>query len=230
LHNRQVWLIFVGITCYSSEDLYNWQYEGVVLPVSEDSTSDITAGSIMERPKVLYNKSTGKFVMYFHLELKGQGYQAARVGIAVSDRVTGPYKYLKSYRPNPNRFPENMTEEQRTATVKPTDFNEWWTPEWRKAAEDGMFVRRDLESGQMSRDMTLFVDDDGKAYHIYASEENLTIQLAELTEDYLDYTGRYVRIAPYHPIDGRYVWLPIQFENGLPVLKWRDKWDLNEWD
>lgn len=48
----------------------------------------------------------------------------------------------------------------------------------------------------MSRDMTLYVDDDGKAYHIYSSEDNLTLQIAELTDDYTAHTGRYVRMAP----------------------------------
>lgn len=28
--------------------------------------------------------------------------------------------------------------------------------------------------------MTLFVDDDGKAYHIYSSEDNLTLQIARI--------------------------------------------------
>lgn len=27
--------------------------------------------------------------------------------------------------------------------------------------------------------------------------------------------------------DGRYIWLPVQFENGLPVLKWMDNWTLD---
>ena len=44
--------------------------------------------------------------------------------------------------------------------------------------------------------MTVYVDDDGKAYHIYSAEENLTLNIAELADDYLDYTGRYVRVAP----------------------------------
>ena len=48
----------------------------------------------------------------------------------------------------------------------------------------------------MSRDMTLYVDDDGKAYHIYASEENLTLNIAELSDDYLSHSGKYVRVAP----------------------------------
>ena len=65
-------------------------------------------------------------------------------------------------------------------------FEEWWTPEWREAVNKGLFVKRDLEGGQMSRDMTLYVDDDGIAYHIYSSEENLTLQIAQLTDDYQD--------------------------------------------
>ena len=48
----------------------------------------------------------------------------------------------------------------------------------------------------MARDMQLFVDDDGKAYHIYSSEDNLTLHIAELSEDYLSHTGKYVRLAP----------------------------------
>ncbi|HHU97550.1 MAG: glycoside hydrolase family 43 protein [Bacteroidota bacterium] len=303
---------FVGVTCYSSTDLYNWRNEGVALSVSDNPESPIVKGSTIERPKVIYNAKTGKFVMYFHLELIGRGYEAAHVGVAVSDQVTGPYRLVKHGRVNAGIWPMNMTEEQRNSNVKHTDFEQWWTPEWMAAIKDGLLVRRDFEGGQMSRDMTLFVDDDGKAYHIYASEENLTLQIAELTDDYLDYTGNYVRVEPgghneapaifkkggryfmitsgctgwdpnaarlltaervmgtwtlhpnpargedadltfqsqstfvipvqgkrdafifmadrwrpRRPIDGRYIWLPILFEDGMPVLKWFDEWDLS---
>ena len=51
------------------------------------------------------------------------------------------------------------------------------TTEWCKQIERGMFWMRDFEGGQMSRDMTIFIDDDGKAYHFYSSEENLTLYL-----------------------------------------------------
>ncbi len=305
----------VGITCYSSSDLYTWKNEGIALPVSEDPESPIVRGSTIERPKVIYNAKTGKFVMYFHLELKGQGYDAAHAAVAVSDHVTGPYKLVKNGRVNAGKWPMNMMETERNSPVKSTDFKEWWTPEWMAAIKGGLFVRRDFEGGQMSRDMTLFVDDDNKAYHIYSSEDNLTLHIAELTDDYLDYTGKYIRVEPgghneapaifkkdgcyfmitsgctgwdpnaarlltadhimgqwtlhpnpckgedaqltFHsqstfilpvqgkenafifmadrwrpqnPIDGRYIWLPILFENGLPVLKWFDKWDLGIFD
>jgi hypothetical protein len=59
----------VGVTCYSSDDLYNWKNEGIALPVSDDPESPIVRGSVIERPKVIYNEKTGKFVMFFHLEL-----------------------------------------------------------------------------------------------------------------------------------------------------------------
>ena len=48
----------------------------------------------------------------------------------------------------------------------------------------------------MARDMTLYVDDDGKAWHIYASEENGTLQISQLSDDYLRPAGRYFRALP----------------------------------
>ena len=300
----------VGIRCYSSKDLYNWENEGVALASVDDPDSEIVKGAVMERPKVIYNKKTGKFVMWFHLELKGQGYSAARTGVAVSDNVTGPYKYLRSYRPNAGVWPMNAGEEMKTTGF--SDSLKWWTPKWGRAVDDGLFVKRDFEKGQMSRDMNLFVDDDGTAYHIHSSEENLTLHISELSADYTSFTDRWTRLfpgghneapalfkrkgkyylitsgctgwdpnaarsfvsdsiwgpwqqlgnpcvgdgaeltfqsqstsvlpvngkedafifmadrwKPQNPIDGRYVWLPIEFQEDKPTLKWRDEWDLS---
>ncbi len=186
---------FVGVTCYSSKDLVNWKYEGVALSVEDDPESEITRGCVLERPKVIYNKKTGKFVMWFHLELKGRGYSAARAAVAVSDNVTGPYKYLGSGRVNPGVLAQNVSEED-LASLEGIQEPESWTPEWLDAVKKGLYYKRDFEGGQMSRDMTLYVDDDGKAYHIYASEENLTLNIAELSDDYLSHSGKYVRVAP----------------------------------
>ena len=293
----------VGVMCYASKDLVNWRNCGVALSVTEPAPnqgngrsvrrrgattdSDIERGCILERPKVIYNPMTKKFCMWFHLELKGQGYNAARYGVAVADRPEGPYKFLYSSRANAGTWPIEGS---------PMNFDE--------------YLKRDYGTGQMSRDMTLFVDDDGKAYHIFSSEENFTLHIAELTGDYLHHTGRYTRMAPggqneapaifkhdgtywmitsgctgwapnearmfsapsiwgpwtqhpnpcrgplaektfngqstyilpvgdqyifmadiwrpYHPIDARYIWLPIEFEDGKPVVRWRDEWQLGK--
>lgn len=136
-----------GVSCYSSKDLTHWKNEGVALsPETSDSSSDIHTSKVIERPKVIYNRKTGKFVMWMHID--SQDYLYARSGVAVSDRPEGPFKYLGSVRPN----------------------------------------------GNMARDMTLFQDDNGKAYHFYSSEENQTMHICELTEDYLSHTTNDKRI------------------------------------
>ena len=38
------------------------------------------------------------------------------------------------------------------------------------------------------------------------------------------------RWTPDYAIDGRYIWLPVQFESGRPVLEWFDRWGLDFFD
>lgn len=187
-----------GVSCFTSKNLRDWTDRGIVMPVSDKAGSDIEAGCIVERPKVVYCPRTGKFVMWFHLELKGKGYDAARYGVAVSDNATGPFQFVRSGRVNPGVYPIGFSLPDTIDLKHQILFEEmkqWWTPEWRKQIERGMFLQRDMKSGQMARDMTIYVDDDGKAYHIYSSEDNLTLQIAQLTDDFMEHNGSYVRVA-----------------------------------
>lgn len=135
-----------GVSCYSSPDLKNWTFEGLALSADPDNPeSDLHPSKVIERPKVVYNPNTKKFVMWVHAE--SADYSKAAAGVAVSDTPTGPFTYIGSFRPN----------------------------------------------GAMSRDQTVFVDDDGSAYHIFSSENNQTLHIAELTDDYLLPTGRETR-------------------------------------
>ena len=324
----------VGVTCYASTDLVNWRNCGIALSVSDEPGSDIERGCVLERPKVIYNPVTKKFCMWFHLELKGRGYDAARYGVAVAEQPEGPYRFLYSQRADAGTWPLEFGKKELATmdTLDAAHFKEAWTPTWRKAVEEGLYVKRDFGTGQMSRDMTLYVDDDGKAYHIFSSEDNLTLHIAELTGDYLHHTGRYTRVAPAghneapaifkhegtywmitsgctgwdpnearmfsapsiwgpwtqhpnpcrgtkaeltfggqstyilkiengklkekgspkaaknyqpstfnvqyifmadvwrprHPSDARYIWLPIEFEDGKPVIRWRKEWQVGE--
>ncbi len=79
-----------GASCYSSTDLYNWKNEGVVM-----EKGDI---QIFERPKVVYDEKNRKYVMWFHYD--GNNYTVAELGVAVSDKPTGPFKLKDHYRPN----------------------------------------------------------------------------------------------------------------------------------
>lgn len=165
-----------GVSCYSSTNLYDWKKEGVALPANaEDPDHDLACENIIERPKVIYNARTKKFVMWLHQD--SPDYQAARSGVAVSDHPAGPFKYLGSFRPNAGVWPLNVT------------------PQDKQTGETNI-LSRDFEGGQMARDMTLFVDDDGKAYHFYASEKNATLHVSLLTDDYLKPAGKYARLFP----------------------------------
>ena len=188
----------VGVSVYSSPNLRDWTNEGVALAVSEEHGSDIERGCIMERPKVIYNPKTKKFVMLFHLELKGRGYEAARVAFAESDSPTGPFRFIRSTRVNAGIWPFDMDKKARkeAQSTNPSAWKKWWTAPWRAEVEKGMYLWRDFQGGQMSRDMTVFIDDNGKAYHITSSQENLTLLVSELTDDFLDFTGKYNTIAP----------------------------------
>ena len=339
----------VGIHCYSSADLYNWRDEGIVLKMSQDPESPIIVGTVLERPKVVFNKKTGKFVMFVHLESRKGAtakstniddiyrerpdYRSAKVAIAVSDSVAGDYKFLKAVRPNAGKYPLGW-EGKLKAIRNQLDAKHpnWDDPD--KALSvmngseimDGHIFLRDFPNGQMSRDMTVFVDDDEKAYLITASEENGTLHIHELTDDYLDFTGKFIRARigkhneapavfkkdgkyfmfssyctgwkpnpgrlnvadsmlgewrelgnpcrgagqkadrtypeakadttfrsqstyvipvqgkkdafiyvgdrwlPEDAMDGRYIFLPVEWENGLPVIRWRDSWDLSFFD
>lgn len=122
-----------GVSCYSSKNLRDWKFEGLVLKANEDPGHDLHASKVLERPKVVYNARTGKFVMWAHVE--SADYSKAAAGVAVADSPVGPFTYLGSFRPN----------------------------------------------NAMSRDQTVFVDDDGRAYQFASSEDNATLYINELT-------------------------------------------------
>lgn len=214
-HKEQGDTCEVGVHVYSSTDLYTWTDRGIALHVEQDPDSEITSGCIIERPKVTFSRATGKFVMWFHLELKPMGRKAGRSGIAISDTPTGPYRYLGSVRPNAGVWPLNVTESQKARLEEAqkligTAF--WGSPHPDRAKMD--FLGRDFHGGQMAKDMTIFEDDDGTAYHVFSSEENSTLHISRLNEDRVTHSGEWIRCFPYlwHEApalckhDGRY-WL-----------------------
>ena len=139
----------IGISCYSSKDLMNWKYEGLVIESDkENPESPLYHEKVCERPKVIYCEKTGKFVLWLHLDKKDYTY--AGVGIAVSDSPTGSFKLIDAKQPN----------------------------------------RLD------SRDMTIFKDDDGKAYLFHSTNWNRTMGISNLTDDYADLDGFYVYSMP----------------------------------
>ena len=204
----------VGVHCYSSKDLYNWTDEGIALSVDpEGSGSEIEKGCILERPKVIYNVKTKKYVMWFHLETKATGYTGALSGVAISDNVMGPYSYIEAIRPNAGHWPINVTDRHKTGQI-PSQGKKYGGGSLPSHPDSLNLLARDMAGGQMARDMNLFVDDDGKAYHIYSSEENSTLHIALLSDNYTTHSGIYTR-----NFIGRFMEAPAMFKrNGKYYL------------
>ncbi|MBK3630655.1 family 43 glycosylhydrolase [Streptomyces sp. MBT49] len=96
---------FRSVDAYRSTDLKNWEFRNRVLTRSSDP--ELAAANI-ERPKVVYNAATGKFVMWMHKE-NGTDYSEARAAVAVSDTVDGDYAWQGSFRPLGQHMSRDIT-------------------------------------------------------------------------------------------------------------------------
>ena len=186
-----------GIHMYTSEDLYNWKDEGVVLKTMKTESEfndeyfsklygDLSKeqkyaiyedlwqgqggdGCVIERPKMLHNPKTDKYVIWFHADgttpsSHGQdNYGKAKAGVAISDNALGPYKLLGTY-----------------LLVNNDKYDHTWD-----------------HIGGHVRDMNLFQDDDGTAYVIYSSDGNSNMYIAKLNDDY---TG--ISKSGNNPVEG----------------------------
>lgn len=91
-----------GVRLYSSQDLYNWKSEGIILEPSDDIENPMHPERIMDRPHIIYNKRTKQFVMWVKFAGSDEDYSDWRVqymGVAVSDDIRKPFKMVKYIRP-----------------------------------------------------------------------------------------------------------------------------------
>ena len=132
----------------SDDPTYETKLEEVYWNLAEDRC-------VMERPKVLYNESTGQYVMWWHCDgrtpTNTADYGKARAGVAVADNPAGPFKFVGTYllASDPDRTSHGF----------------------------------DSEGGHV-RDMNVFKDDDGTAYVLYSSEGNEVMYIARLNDSY----------------------------------------------
>ncbi|MFF7521656.1 RICIN domain-containing protein [Streptomyces pseudovenezuelae] len=103
--NRNADNTFKAVSVYRSADLRTWEFRRDVLTRSSDP--ELAVANI-ERPKVIYNSTTGKFVMWMHKE-NGSDYNQARAAVAVSDSVDGDYAWRGSFRPPSGTTSRDMT-------------------------------------------------------------------------------------------------------------------------
>ncbi len=82
-----------GVRMYESTDLYNWKDLGLIIPPEVDNPeSSIHPESMMDRPHIIYNKFTKKYVCWLKI-MHLDGSQTETV--LTADKLTGPYAKIK---------------------------------------------------------------------------------------------------------------------------------------
>ena len=137
------------VSCYRSQNLTDWEFRNHILTTNSKMEGYRVRTTLklinedgkkvnLERPKVLYNKKTNKFVLWAHFEI-GKNYHDAAVAIATCDTPDGDFTHHGHFNPY----------------------------------------------GYMSRDCTLYQEEDGTAYFISASRDNADLHVYRLSDDYM---------------------------------------------
>lgn len=267
-----------GVRCYVSNDLLNWNNSGLVFSVtSEGQHPEVADAGILDRPKVVFNPATRKFVMYFKLyppKAAGGmvGTDVAYVGVATASEPLGPFAYQGKFTgagsPSGSGdfaiFQDEDGSSYHIAVRKPDKAlvcgrltKDGLRPEGDYAVMDGvthateapaLFRRKGkfhlLGSGSTGWDPNparMFVADKiagpyrplgnpcaGVNPHKQLGPEkafggqSTFVMPAPWNPD--EWIAMFDIWNPKDPINAGYIWLPLRFENGKPVIRWQNAW------
>ncbi|MFT3727906.1 MAG: family 43 glycosylhydrolase [Terricaulis sp.] len=80
-----------GVRCYTSRDLYNWDDAGIIIPPAiNDERSPLNPRRFTERPHIIFNPRTRKFVCW----LKTMETDTQTRTVLQADAITGPYRLI----------------------------------------------------------------------------------------------------------------------------------------
>ncbi|RAV05168.1 hypothetical protein DQG13_04100 [Paenibacillus sp. YN15] len=176
LHNRAS---FHAVALYSSRDLVNWVYEGDIIDPFTQAAEGAEYGLLdnkWERPKLLYNEKTKKYVLWGHWETAGS-YASSQIAVATADQVAGPYTFLGHWRPG------GTLRNWRSENGIYLD-SDYYKTSGVKATVPAETVNDVSQLGYTSRDFTVFVDDDKTAYLV--SAEGHSMRIHRLNDEYTD--------------------------------------------
>src|SRR6266567_1173679 len=247
------------VACYSSKDLVHWKFHRQVVRLADPE--HLGPKWILERPKVFHNLSTGKFVMFAHLD--DGGYKVARVAVLVSDRIDGEYRYLKSFRPlgEESRDIGQFLDKDGVAYLifesRPTKgfFIARLSDDYLSVEKKVSFIQAHLEGGalvhynglyyvigchitgwhpnpnvyatspSLSGPWTTFKDIAPPETNTYGAQSTLMLKIAGSKKTTIIYMGDVWR--PKALWDSRYLWMPLEIDNGNLRLSPPHDWTLN---
>jgi hypothetical protein len=84
-----------GVRCYSSTDLYNWKDMGLIIPPEpDDENSPLHPSAQMDRPHIIYNRRTKKFVCWLKIMRPDSSQSEA---VLTADNILGPYTLVRDH-------------------------------------------------------------------------------------------------------------------------------------
>lgn len=170
---------FWAVSLYRSKDLLNWEFVNNVLTEESDTGAGrlSTMNMKVERPKLVYNEKTKKYVLWGHWEDK-DSYGPSRLVVAVSDEIDGLYEYVSDFRPGEGEVWDLEQEEEIRKTV---DDGTYGTIEEAEAA----YAEEHSKNGYQSRDFTVYVDpDDSSKAYLVSAEAHEQLRVYPLTDDF----------------------------------------------
>lgn len=226
-----------GIRFYRSNDLYNWEDLGLVIPPdTEDEKSPLNPTNCMlDRPHIIYNKRTKKYVCWVKIMHK-EGHQDETV--LTADKITGPYTIVNQgirplgmsagdfdlavadswhgpYRVLGNPHPEDASHTSFHSQIS-CIFKVEGTKDLYIAAADRWCP------DCMDLDYEFYAKVYDKLFSGTEEEKSRIRQMPEFSR--IDDMGRNTSIADY-------VWLPIRFveaceeyPQGMVFIDWKDEW------
>lgn len=82
-----------GVRCYTSTDLYNWEDRGLIIPPEpEDEISSLHPNRAMDRPHIIYNEKTKKYVCWLKIQNPDQ---TQSMTVLTADNILGPYTKVR---------------------------------------------------------------------------------------------------------------------------------------
>lgn len=87
-----------GVRCYASADLYNWEDKGIIIPPEpDDPDSSLHPSACMDRPHIIYNRKTKKYVCWLKIMKKNKEQTET---VLTAEHILGPYtKVRENLRP-----------------------------------------------------------------------------------------------------------------------------------
>ena len=224
---------YKDIPCYSSTDLAHWTFRGDAL--TQQPSGDLGPNRVVERPKVIYNGRTKQYVMYLHID--NPRYSEAKLGVATSRRVTGPYAYRGSFSPMGHQS-RDMTlyqETDGTAYVAFEDRGDGGGLRIEQLAPDYLSVQHDVAvvGGRGYREAPAIIKISGVYYLLgsrlngWENSDNDYVTAPSLAGPWSDYQG--LAPAGTHTYDSQTAFiLPVKGRKATRYIYIGDRWKPND--